>query len=213
MDNYVITIARGFGTGGKVLAMRLAEELGIECYEHRILALCSQQSELGFEQYLKSDENIKNIGFWKKQLRKITKVSNPLPQKERFIADNELFVRQQKVINDLADSESCVIVGKCADYILKDRKNVISIYIEAPRSYCLKRIMDRMDVSETEAHQLISRTDRYRAEYYEYYTQGNYWTNPVNYDMTFNMERVGEDKCIEIIKAYIKMRFPDSFSG
>lgn len=213
MDNYVITIARGFGTGGKVLAMRLAEELGIECYEHRILALCSQQSELGFEQYLKSDENIRNIGFWKKQLRKITKVSNPLPQKDRFIADDELFVRQQKVINDLADSESCVIVGKCADYILKDRKNVISIYIEAPRRYCLKRIMDRMDVSETEAHQLISRTDRYRAEYYEYYTQGNYWTNPVNYDMTFNMERVGEDKCIEIIKAYIKMRFPDSFSG
>lgn len=210
MDNYVITIARGFGTGGKMLAMRLAKELGIECYEHRILALCSQESEVGFEQYVESDENIINIGFWKKQLRKIKGMTSPLPHKERFIADDDLFRRQVKVINELADTESCVIVGKCADHILRDRKNVISIYIEAPRAYCLKRIMDRMNVSETEAHQLISRTDRYRAEYYEYYTEGNYWTNPVNYDMTFNIERVGEDKCIEIIKEYVNKKFPKS---
>lgn len=205
-ENYVITIARGFGTGGKVLAMRLAEELGIECYEHRILALCSQQSELQYEKYVNSDENISNVGFWNRQLRKVKGITTPLPQKDRFIADDELFARQTKVINDLADSESCVIVGKCADYILKDRKNVISIYIEAPRRYCLKRIMDRMDVSESEAHRLISRTDRYRAEYYEYYTGGNYWTNPVNYDMTFNMERVGEDNCVEIIKEYVSKK-------
>lgn len=206
MDNYVITIARGFGTGGKMLAMRLADELGIECYEHRILALCSQESELRYENYLDSDENIKNIGFLRRQLHKIKGITNPLPHREHFVADDELFARQTKVINELADTESCVIVGKCADYILKGRKNVISIYIEAPREYCLKRIMERMEVSETEAHQLISRTDKYRAEYYEYYTEGNYWTNPINYDMTFNIEKVGEDTCIPLIKEYVKRK-------
>lgn len=203
MDNYVITIARGFGTGGKMLAMRLAKELGIECYEHRILALCSQQSEIRYENFVKADENIRNIGFWQRKIHKIKGITNPVPHKEKFVADDELFAMQTKVIQELADTESCVIVGKCADYVLRERKNVVSIYIEAPRRFCLKRIMDRMNVSETEANQLITRTDRYRAEYYEYYTQGNYWTNPVNYDMTFNIERVGEEQCIKMIKQYV----------
>ncbi|MDO4165868.1 MAG: cytidylate kinase-like family protein, partial [Eubacteriales bacterium] len=141
-----------------------------------------------------------------KRLNKLKGSKSPIPQKDRFVADDELFARQAEIIRHLADTESCVIVGKCADYILKDYDNVISLYIEAPRHYCVKRIMDRMDVSEPQAHQLISRTDRYRAEYYEYYTQGNYWTNPVNYDMTFNMERVGEEKCIRIIKNYLSLK-------
>lgn len=206
MKNYVITVARGFGSGGKMLATKLAKELGIECYEHRILALSSQQSELNYENYVEADENIRDMGFVRKQLSKIKRQIHPLPQRDRFIADDELFARQAEIIRQLADTESCVIVGKCADYVLKDYDNVISLYIEAPRPYCVKRIMDRMDVSETQAHQLISRTDRYRAEYYEYYTQGNYWTNPVNYDMTFNMARVGEDTCIEIIKNYVLLK-------
>lgn len=206
-DNYVITIARGFGSGGKMLALRLADELGIECYEHRILALCSRKTERSYEELESSDEKLQDVGFWGRHIRKIKGITSPKPQEGKFSPDDELFARQSQIIRELAETESCIIVGKCADYVLKDYKNVISIYIEAPRQYCLKRIMERMNVSETEAHQLITRTDRYRAEYYEYYTEGNYWTNPVNYDMTFNMARVGEDFCVEQIKYYVQQKF------
>ena len=67
--------------------------------------------------------------------------------------------------------------------------------------------MERMKVDKEEAAKLIEKTDKYRAEYYKYYTNGNYWTNPVNYDMTFNMARIGEDKAVELIKDYIEMKF------
>ena len=97
-------------------------------------------------------------------------------------------------------------MGKCADYVLRDKPNVVSIYIEAPRRFCLKRTMENMHVSEEVAHATIERTDKFRADYYKYYTHGNYWTNPVNYDMTLNSERVGVDDCVRIIEQYLEIK-------
>ena len=92
-------------------------------------------------------------------------------------------------------------------YSLKDFDNVISIYIEAPRKNCVESIMKKLQVSEPEAHELISKTDKYRADYYEYYTRGGYWTNLVNYDLTLNSARVGREKCVDVIEDYLKIRF------
>ena len=97
--------------------------------------------------------------------------------------------------------------------MLKDFDNVLSVYIEAPRSFCLKRVMKRMGVSEPEAHEMIHNTDKYRAEYYRYYTKGNYWTNPVNYDLTLNNGRLGDDRSIEIIKSALRVKCPWAFAG
>lgn len=102
-----------------------------------------------------------------------------------------------------------MIVGKCADWVLKDRENVVSIYIEAPRSFCLPRIMQKMQVSSEVANLSITKTDQYRAAYYAYYTGGNYWTNPVNYDLTLNSARVGVDHCVTVILQYLKLKFPE----
>jgi cytidylate kinase len=85
--------------------------------------------------------------------------------------------------------------------------NIISVYIEAPRAYCVKNVMDKLDVPEFEAHRLIKETDRYRAAYFKHYTGGQNWTNPVLYDMTLNSDRMGRDKCVELIKEYIKIKF------
>ena len=90
---------------------------------------------------------------------------------------------------------------------MKDFDNVISIYIEAPRKNCVESIMKKLQVSEPEAHELISKTDTYRADYYEYYTRGGYWTNPVNYDLTLNSARVGREKCVDVREDYLKIRF------
>ncbi len=206
MENFVITIARGFGSGGKALGLRLADELGISCYENKILSLASEITGKETAELIEIDEKLKK-GIIHSLLRKSKGGREPKASTKKFESEEDIFKCQSDIIRHLAKTESCIIVGKCADYVLKDFDNVISIYIEAPRAYCLKRIMSRMKVDEKEAAKLIETTDKYRAEYYEYYTMGNYWTNPVNYDLTLNMDRVGEDMAIDIIKHYIKAKF------
>ena len=128
------------------------------------------------------------------------------------MSDDRLFDFQRKIIEGLADSESCIIVGKCADYILKDYDNVFSVYVEAPRAYCLQRVLERMDdITLEEADELITRTDKYRADYYKYYTGGNYWTNPVNYDITINNARSGDEKSVQMIIQCMRIKFGEEW--
>ena len=103
---------------------------------------------------------------------------------------------------DSADS-GYISIGKCADYVLKNRPNVVSIYIEAPRAFCVERTIANMGVTPEVANATIERTDKFRADYYKYYTHGNYWTNPVNYDLTLNSERVGVENCVKTIEQYL----------
>lgn len=205
MDHFVITIARGFGTGGRQIASQLADKLQIHSYENRILTLAAQKSGFDEHYFVESDERL-NQSLIGTQLLALPKRLFPTPNTLPFKSNYKLFEYQKKIIQELADTESCIIVGKCADYILKDRKNVISVYIEAPRPYCRERIMKRMNVTAKEADRLISRTDKYRADYYKFYTNGNYWTNPVNYDITLNSQRLGQEGCINIILECLKMK-------
>ena len=207
MDNLVITVARGFGSCGKRIAKQIADDLGIHCYENRILMLASQMSGLDEEVFAEVNEKLRSQNVFSAFLKGLPMQRSPKVEDRKFVSDEKLFEYQKQIIEQLADTESCVIVGKCADWILKDRPNVISLYIEAPRRFTLKEIMDRMGVNEATAARSITQTDKYRAEYYKYYTHGNYWTNPVNYDLTFNMDRIGEDRAVELIKAYIGMKF------
>lgn len=204
-DNYIVTIARGFGSGGKEIGSRLAKDLGIACYENRILTLAAEMSGYDRTRFVEVDEKLSGSKL-ANTLRSLPKTLSPKPREEKFVSDKQLFAYQSEIIKNLARTESCVIVGKCADFVLKDFDNVASFYIEAPRAFCLERIMKKMDVSEKEAHEMISKTDKFRADYYKYYTGGNYWTNPVNYDMTLNSQRVGVDECIEVIKDYLKRK-------
>jgi cytidylate kinase len=206
MDNYVVTFARGFGTGGKEIASKLAEDLGIHCYENRILTLASQMSGLDEVVFEEVNEKVRSTGGFSSFLRGLPRSKQYITRNEAFVSDDTLFEYQKKIIESLADTESCVIVGKCADWVLRDRSNVVSIYIEAPRDFCVKRTMEHMGVTEETANATIGHTDKYRADYYQYYTHGNYWTNPVNYDMTLNSEKVGVDQCVEVIKVYLKMK-------
>lgn len=206
MDNFVVTFARGFGTGGKEIASKLAEELGIHCYENRILTLASQLSGLDENMFQAVNEKIRSNGGFSSFLRGLPRSRQYITRNEKFVSDDALFAYQKQIIENLADTESCVIVGKCADWVLRGRDNVVSVYIEAPRDFCIKRTMEHMGVTEGTASATIEHTDKYRADYYKYYTHGNYWTNPVNYDMTLNSERVGVDNCVKVIKDYLKIK-------
>ena len=129
------------------------------------------------------------------------------PHEKDFVSDINVFNIQAELIRSLAVTESCIIIGKCADDILRDYKNVISVYIEAPRSACVQSIQEKMHVSAERAHQLIRSTDKYRAKYYSYYSGGKDWTNPTNYDLVLNSDRIGRENCVKLIKNYIKIKF------
>lgn len=206
MEYFVVTFARGFGTGGKEIASMLAKDLGIHCYENRILTLASQLSGLDEKLFREVNEKIRDNGGFSSFMKGLPRARNYIARNEKFVSDDKLFEYQTQIINNLADTESCVIVGKCADYVLRDRKNVVSVYIEAPRAFCIERTMRKMGVSAEVANATIISTDKYRADYYEYYTKGNYWTNPVNYDITLNSEKVGVENCVKIIEQLLLVK-------
>ena len=205
MNNIVITVARGFGSGGKEIASRVAKDLGISCYENRILTLASQLSGLDQELFNEVNEKIREKGGFSAFMKGLPRARSYIT-KGKFVSDDALFEYQKKIILDLAETQSCVIVGKCADWILRGRDNVISLYIEAPRDFWLKRTMEHMQVNEAVAEKNIVTTDKYRANYYKYYTKGNYWTNPINYDLTLNSEKVGIEQCVQLIEDYVKIK-------
>jgi cytidylate kinase len=211
MENYTITIARGFGCGGKEIASRVAKEMGIHCYENRILTLAAQMSGIDRQLFEEVNEKLhenKRNGLIN-MLNALPRRTHPEPERRAFISDEQLFAYETQIIQELANTESCIIVGKCADWILKDNQRTLSLYIEAPRSFCRPRIMKKMGVSAETADISITETDKYRAEYYTYYTKGNYWTNPVNYDLTLNSERLGIDRCVELVEYTLHSKFPD----
>ena len=209
-NNYVITIARGFGSGGKEIAAKLGEKLGIPVYEKQILEMASEYSGLSEEMFLRVDEKLRGNSILN-ALSKFTFPKNVTPQSKRFECDINLFCIQSEIIKELARNVSCIILGKCADHVLKDFDNVGSFYVEAPRAACLDSIMKKMGVSEKETADLITKTDKYRADYYRFYSGGNYWTNPVNYDLTLNSARIGRDNCVDVIIEMMKIKFGEDF--
>lgn len=203
MENFVVTFARGFGSGGKEIASNLAKELGIHCYENRILTLASQMSGLDEKLFQEVNEKVRTSGGFSNFMKGLPRSKSYISRNEKFASDDKLFEYQSKIIENLAEQESCVIVGKCADYVLKGRPNVVSVYIEAPRAFCVQRTIEHMGVTKEVANATITQTDKFRADYYKYYTHGNYWTNPVNYDLTLNSEKVGIEDCVKLIEQYL----------
>lgn len=206
MKNYVITIARGFGSGGKDVGNRLSEALGIPVYEKQILEMASEQSGLSVELFKNVDEKLKG-SYLRKKLQGYPSTNYIVEATEKnFISDINIYNIQASIIRNLANTQSCIIIGKCADVVLKHFNNVVSIYVEAPRDVCVESIMEKMDVTEQEANRMIYHTDKYRAEYYKYYSGGGDWTNPTNYDLTINTGRISRDNCVELIKEYLRIK-------
>ena len=130
MKNAVITIARQYGSGGKTIAAMLAKDLGINCYGRDILKIASDESGINERLFGMSDEKLKHSVLMKLLKRPYEGDLIP-PESSGFVSDDNLFNYQAKVIKELAESESCVIVGRCADYVLRDFPNVISVFIHA----------------------------------------------------------------------------------
>lgn len=205
MENFVIAIGRGFGSGGKAIGVQLAEELGVPCYEKQLLDMASEYSGINKQLFAEVDEKLRG-SYAMKHLMKIPYTYVVEPRDKEFISDINLFNIQSEIIRELAKTESFVVIGKCADYVLRDRPNVVSVYVEASEKDCIATVMDRMQVSEGRAKELIHKTDKYRADYYKYYTRGKNWRDPLNYDLMLNTSKISWDNCVKLIKEYLNMK-------
>ncbi len=204
-NKVVITIARQYGSGGRTIGEMLANDIQVHYYDKELLKLASEESGINERLFVNADEKVKFTHLLKIVKNVYTGQLIP-PDSEDFVSDDNLFNYQAKVIKQLAEEESCVIVGRCADYVLRDYDNVLSVFIHAPKDYCMEQAAKKVSMSSRELERYIARTDRRRAEYYKYHT-GREWTDARNYDLCLDSSKLGFERCVEEIKAYMKVRF------
>lgn len=205
MNKYVITIARGYGSGGRTIGKLLSESLGIPYYDRDLLRLASDDSGINEQLFAKADEKLKKSLLFK-IARNVYKGELIPPDSDDFVSNDNLFNYQAKIIKELAETESCIIIGRCADFVLKDCKNVVKLFVHAPLTDCIQTLKDMTGRSEKELEKQILAIDKHRAEYYKYYT-GRNWEDAKNYDLCLNSSQLGFEKCVEIVKSYLDIRF------
>lgn len=207
MKNYVITISRGYGSGGSHVARKISSELGIDYYDEEILQMAADLSGINERYFFEANEKIrKNIiainsskGVYD---GKVYQVSD-----KKYLSDENFFNFQAQVIKELAEpgKKSCIIIGKAANYVLRDYDNVVRINIQAPKDLCLSNIMERLQKSKNEAEEVIMKTNKYRSNYYKYFT-GHNWLDPAQYDLSINTKALGEDYAVKLIIQLVKDR-------
>ena len=207
MENVIITIARHFGSGGKTIGQMLAEDLGIKCYEREIIRMASEESGISEALFNQADEKLKRTPlFFGKNKGGEYKGKLISPDSDEFVSDHNLFNYQAKIIRELAARESCVIIGRAADYVLKGNSGLVSVFVHASKEYCVQQAVERRAYVGKDVEKFIERTDKYRSDFYRYYT-GQEWTDARNYDLCLNSERLGFEGTMEAIEEYIKVRF------
>ena len=184
--NLVITISREYGSGGRYVGRLIADKLGIKFYDKEFVTKIAQETGLS-EEYIESNEQKKDS------------LSN-LNNGYYFGLNNadELFIKESELIKQIADKESCVIIGRCANFILKDKENVIKVFIYSNMKNKIKRATEIYELDKEKAEKEIKRIDKLRANHYKYYT-GKDWNDNENYDICINSDALGVEKAADLI--------------
>ena len=202
MGRKIITISRQTGSGGHEIAERLAEKLNIPLHDRNVVE--EAMKELGLETAEDVDEKlvVDYIEKFAKGYHAIFgkgKLYHMMPQtKEEPTISEKMFEVQSKIIKRLAEAGPCIIVGRCADYVLEDRDDVFSVFITAEEEQKVQRMMERRELSHERAVNAIEFADRDRAKYYQAFTKQK-WGSPDSYDMTVSSTKLGIDGVVDVI--------------
>ena len=197
----IITIGRQFGSGGREIGKRLADELGIEFYDKELLSRAAKDSKICKELFETHDEKPTN-SFLYSLVMDTYSMGFASGSVNEMPLNHKIFLAQFDAIKKIAEEGPCVLVGRCADYVLKEFDHVISLFFYAPREDCIRRVQEISSEPEKEIIKKIEKTDKYRAEYYKYYT-GKEWNDARNYDFCLNTTSMSYEKLVEVVKSYI----------
>ena len=203
MGNLIITISREFGSGGRLVGEELAKQLGIQFYDKEIIRITAEKSGLS-PQFIENNEERVDKSFLfgiataaYTDFKYATQYDVPI--------NDKTFIAQTTVIKELAEAGDCVIVGRCADYVLRHQERLLRVFIRSELEDRISRIAKDYELESEAAESRINRNDKNRANYYRHYT-GNNWGSMKNYDLMINTSFSGIDGAVDIIKAALRAK-------
>ncbi len=194
MNLPVITISREYASGGRAIGEKLAKELGIPFYNKELILLAAKESGLS-EEYIKKTEQMKSTSF----LYGLYMGAQQLPM------NDQIFLVQSKIIREIAEEGPCVIVGRCADYILREREDLLNVFVHAPLSYRTERARTVYEKEASNMEDYVKKQDKKRASFYNYFSQ-NKWGDARHYHLAISSE-YGIDFAVEVLK-HAALSFP-----
>ena len=192
----IITIAREHGSNGHDIARALAADLGYTCFDKEIVDTAAENSNFSKEILHSYDE--KRVSPY------IVPVPHYLGLNESFRLNMQVASAQFDAIRSLADQDNCIFVGRCADYVLRNRENLLRVFIMADEDFRIQTMMKKQNLSEDQARKLIRQVDKDRSSYYKYYTD-QIWGERENFDLILNSAKTGVDGAVKLIKTYLEL--------
>lgn len=189
----VITIGRLYGSDGRKIAQELANRVGFRFYDKELIRLAAKESNIPYDDLVKADE--KRASFW------AYPTDNERITEDRwyYSVNDILYDTEKKIIREKAEKEDCVIVGRCANRILSDRKDCLSVFVYAPMDYRIRTVMEREYLSEKEARARIRKMDKQRRYHYNYFTDRN-WEDMDEYDICIDSSKCSIERCAKVLE-------------
>lgn len=203
-QRYVITIGRQLGSGGREIGQKLSARLGIAFYDKELIRIASQESGLKEEFFERVDEQ-KHFSLFPGILGLRTAMTDDFFS-NYYLSNESLFRIQSDVMRRLAGEGPCIFVGRCADYVMKDERNCLNIFINADMADRIRRISLSHRISDSKARDLIERTDKGRSSYYNYFS-GKTWGAAESYHLCINSSLLGIDESVRLISHVAESRF------
>jgi len=200
----VINIGRQFGSGGRIIGEKLSTLMDIPFFDKELILIASQESGLGKEFFENFDEKSSHSIFG--GLFGLRGAFSDEMVPNNFLNNETLFKIQSDVIRNLAEKQSCIFVGRCADYVLKDHPHCLNLFVSANIDDRIKRIAEKENLPENKAKDLIEKTDKKRASYYNYYSN-KVWGAAGSYHLCINSSFLGIDESVDFIKEFAEKRF------
>ena len=203
MKKKIVTISRQYGSGGRYIGENLAKAMGVPCYDEKLIDMVAQES--GFAQSFVAEKGERMTGSLLFNIASsLSFANNVFSTNNGVTLQDEIYFTQNRIIKELADKGPCVIVGRCADYILREREDCLNVFIFADNESKIERAEKYFNITREEAPAVLKKKDKARANHYKYYTDQE-WGMASNYDLCLNSGLIGIEGCVKAIQQVLEL--------
>ena len=203
MKKMIVTISRQYGSGGRYIGENLAKAMGVPCYDEKLIDMVAKES--GFAQSFVAEKGERMTGSLLFNIASsLSFANNVFSTNNGVTLQDEIYFTQNRIIKELADKGPCVIVGRCADYILREREDCLNVFIFADNESKIERAEKYFNITREEAPAVLKKKDKARANHYKYYTDQE-WGMASNYDLCLNSGLIGIEGCVKAIQQVLEL--------